>query len=49
MSKEIINLNASFIATGNAVGKKESEGPLGQLFDIRDEDDRFGKETWEKQ
>ena len=48
MSKEIINLNASFIATGNAVGKKEAEGPLGSLFDIRDEDDRFGKETWEK-
>ena len=44
----IIELKASFIATGNAVGKKEAEGPLGGLFDLCDEDDRFGKETWEK-
>ena len=44
----IIELKASFIATGNAVGKKEAEGPLGDLFDLCDEDDRFGKETWEK-
>ena len=36
MSKEIINLNATFLATGNAVGKKEGEGPLGALFDTVD-------------
>ena len=47
MSK-IIELNASFISTGNAVGKKELEGPLGPLFDIHDENDRFGKDSWEK-
>ncbi|MBR2336044.1 MAG: stage V sporulation protein AD [Clostridia bacterium] len=48
MSKGIIKLNASFISTGNAVGKKEFEGPLGERFDIHDTDDRFGKNTWEK-
>ena len=48
MPQEIIKLNASFISTGNAVGKKEYEGPMGSLFDIHDEDDRFGKDTWEK-
>lgn len=48
MAREIIELNASIIATGNAVGKKEFEGPMGSLFDVHDETDRFGKETWEK-
>ena len=48
MSREIIELNSSFVSCGNAVGKKESEGPLGELFDICDKDDRFGKSTWEK-
>ena len=48
MSKGIIKLNASVISTGNAVGKKEFEGPLGEFFDTHDTDDRFGKNTWEK-
>ena len=48
MSDRIIELNSSFISVGNAVGKKESEGPLGQLFDVCDSDDHFGKDTWEK-
>lgn len=48
MSQQIIELNASFISTGNAVGKKEFEGPLGTLFDTHGTDDRFGKNTWEK-
>lgn len=48
MSKGIIKLNASFVSTGNAVGKKEYEGPLGQHFDIHDDDDRFGQTTWEE-
>lgn len=48
MSQNIIELNSSIICSGNAVGKKEYEGPLGPLFDMHDTDDRFGKETWEK-
>ena len=48
MAKGIIELDASIISTGNAVGKKEFEGPLGALFDTHDTDDRFGMGTWEK-
>lgn len=36
------------IATANMVGKKEGEGPLGELFDMVGEDDLFGEETWEE-
>lgn len=47
MAKEIIELNASFISFGNAVGRKEYEGPLGEKFDTHDVTDRFGMDTWE--
>lgn len=43
----IIKLDSAFINYGNAVGKKEFEGPLGSLFDMHDETDRFGQKTWE--
>ena len=35
------------VSSGSVVGKKESEGPLGELFDQMDETDLFGEETWE--
>ena len=44
----IIKLDSSFINYGNAVGKKEFEGPLGSLFDMHDTSDRFGQKTWEE-
>lgn len=47
MKKEIIKLDAAFLSMGNAVGKKEKEGPLGEYFDISCPDDRFGQKTWE--
>lgn len=47
MEGNIIKLNASFISCGNAVGKKEFEGPLGERFDMHSPDDRYGKKTWE--
>lgn len=47
MAGDIIKLDASFISWGNAVGKKEYEGPLGDRFDMHCTDDRYGKETWE--
>lgn len=47
MKREIIKLDASFLCWGNAVGKKEKEGPLGECFDIFCPDDRYGKSTWE--
>lgn len=44
----IIRLDSSFISYGNAVGEKEFEGPLGALFDMHDQTDRFGQKTWEE-
>lgn len=35
------------ISSGSIVGKKESEGPLGELFDKVDHTDLFGENTWE--
>lgn len=35
------------ISAGSIVGKKEGEGPLGDLFDAVGEDDLFGEKTWE--
>lgn len=32
----------------SVVGKKEGEGPLGAYFDRVEEDDKFGKKTWEE-
>lgn len=43
----IIKLDSSFINYGNAVGKKEFDGPLGSCFDMHDRTDRFGQKTWE--
>jgi len=30
------------------VGKKEGQGPLGKLFDVVEQDDMFGADTWEQ-
>jgi len=48
--KNIITFeNKPYISfAASAVGKKEHDGPLGSHFDIHCEDDRFGKDTWEK-
>lgn len=35
------------IQSGNVVGSKEGEGPLGEYFDIIGEDEMFGCENWE--
>lgn len=36
------------INAGSVVGSKEAEGPLGRLFDMANEDDLFGADTWEE-
>jgi len=36
------------ISSGNVVGKKEGEGPLGSLFDLIEEENLFGQNTWEE-
>lgn len=38
----------SIISSASVVGKKEHEGPLSGSFDMHDEDDRFGMNTWEE-
>ena len=40
---------APYIVTSASIaGKKESEGPLGKMFDVVGEDDLFGEKTWEE-
>ncbi len=36
------------MSTGNVVGKKEGEGPLGKQFDFIEEENLFGQDTWEE-
>lgn len=36
------------ISAGSVTGHKEAEGPLGELFDMTNEDDLFGAKTWEE-
>ncbi len=36
------------IGSAAVVGKKEHEGPLGAEFDLHDETDTFGMDTWER-
>ena len=48
--KRLIRLNnaVSVLSYAAVGGRKEGEGPLGHLFDYIDEDDSFGKKTWEQ-
>lgn len=48
MRRDVIETNAEIFSSASAVGGKESEGPLGESFDLRDPSDRFGMKTWEK-
>lgn len=36
------------ISSASVVGKKEGEGPFGELFDIIEETDLFGEDSWEE-
>ncbi len=36
------------LSMASIVGKKEGEGPLGKMFDMVEQDDMFGADTWEK-
>lgn len=41
--------NAPYIiSSGSVVGKKEGEGPLGNFFDLVEEENLFGQNTWEE-
>lgn len=45
--QEWIDLDAAIVSAASVVGKKETQGPLGDRFDLCDESDRFGVSTWE--
>ena len=47
MRNEVIELGAEILCTASVAGKKERQGPLGELFDLCDVSDRFGQKTWE--
>ena len=36
------------VSSASIAGKKEAEGPLGDLFDVVGKDNLFGEETWEE-
>lgn len=38
----------SFLSFSSVAGHEEARGPLSSLFDLHDETDRFGQDTWEK-
>lgn len=44
---KIIKLDAAVVASASAVGKLEFNGPLGEYFDIHDETDKFGEDSYE--
>ena len=45
----VVLVNQPRLAAGASIaGKKEGEGPLGQMYDAVIGDDLFGEESWEK-
>ena len=50
MRNEIIKIKKppSIVASATVVGKKEFQGPIGDMFDLHCDDDRFGMQTWEQ-
>lgn len=36
------------VSSASVVGKKEGEGPLGKMFDMVEQEDLFGENTWEE-
>lgn len=43
-----LNEKPSLVGCGSVAGKRESEGPLSDDFDIHDKGEHFGMNTWEK-
>lgn len=48
MQSKILKFNnAAIVSSASVVGKWEYQGPLGEYFDLHDDTDKFGKNTWE--
>lgn len=43
-----LNNNVHIHSSAGIAGKKESEGPLGEFFDMTFDDNKIGQATWEK-
>ncbi len=48
MNKALKITDCGILCAASVVGKMEKNGPLGGVFDLHGDDDRFGKKTWEK-
>jgi len=50
MQNKIIRMapDVTILSAASVVGKSEFDGPIGDVFDLHDRSDRFGKKTWEK-
>ena len=47
--RSLLFKEAPFILeSASVVGTKEGQGPMGELFDLVGEDDKFGQDSWEK-
>lgn len=48
-AQSIVFTKAPYLLSAASVaGSKEAQGPLGKYFDLTNEDDLFGAETWEE-
>ncbi len=48
MKNGVFKTEASIISGASVVGNKEFKGPLGSLFDLHDDKNKFNQKTWEK-
>ncbi len=48
MKKSCVELSACVLGAASVVGEMERAGPLGSFFDLCDEEQNFGCDTWEK-
>ena len=48
VKKALQMTNCGIECAASVVGKLEKNGPLGGVFDLHGDDDRFGQSTWEK-
>ena len=48
MNGDVILTDCGILSAASVVGKVEKNGPLGEYFDLHDNEDRFGQKTWEK-
>lgn len=49
MNNKTVKINKAYLKSAfSSVGSKESQGPLGEYFDAKYQDDLLGEDSWEK-